>query len=137
LENLHIKLIDYGQGISGTPPTTQELTGDTPAIPVNSPVDPDQNLQFHLVRAPEVILRSVWSPAMDIWSVGCLVHLLIWLHFPVLNTYSAFYVLNGCPHLHSKHPAIFTGSPPTKDGGSLRTVSAQPPRPLPSKRIFR
>ncbi|KAJ7928910.1 kinase-like domain-containing protein [Mycena leptocephala] len=55
LENLHIKLIDYGQ-----------------AIPVNSPVDPDQNLQFHLVRAPEVILRSVWSPAMDIWSVGCL-----------------------------------------------------------------
>jgi len=55
LENLHLKLIDYGQ-----------------AIVVDSPVVPGQTFQPHVFRAPEVIMSSSWSPAMDIWSVGCL-----------------------------------------------------------------
>ncbi|KAJ6558290.1 kinase-like domain-containing protein [Mycena capillaripes] len=54
LENLHIKLIDYGQ-----------------AIPANSPGAPDRTLQPIIICAPEVILHSSWSPAMDIWTVGC------------------------------------------------------------------
>ncbi|KAJ7725194.1 kinase-like domain-containing protein [Mycena metata] len=48
LENLSIKLIDFGN------------------------VVPDQTLQPKLVRAPEVVVGLSWSPAMDIWNVGCL-----------------------------------------------------------------
>ncbi|KAJ7027520.1 kinase-like domain-containing protein [Mycena alexandri] len=55
LQNLNIKLIDYGE-----------------AKPVKTTVVPGQKIQAEVYRAPEVVMELSWSPAMDIWSVGCM-----------------------------------------------------------------
>ncbi|KAJ7725188.1 kinase-like domain-containing protein [Mycena metata] len=53
LQNLNIKLIDYGEGLFPYPHRCKSM----------APV----------YRAPEVVMELSWSPAMDIWSLGCLI----------------------------------------------------------------
>ena len=34
-------------------------------------------VQPYALRAPEVILGLEWGPAIDIWSLGCMVHITV------------------------------------------------------------
>ncbi|KAJ3572328.1 hypothetical protein NP233_g3166 [Leucocoprinus birnbaumii] len=62
LEDISVRLIDYGQAISVDEPLREDS-----CQPVN-------------VRAPEVILKYPWTSAIDIWSVGCLLFQLLTEH---------------------------------------------------------
>ena len=75
LSNLNVRLIDFGHGAESSHSTHHLLTDNHKANPINNHVQDE--VQPHLLRAPEVILGHAWSTPIDIWSVGCLVIIIL------------------------------------------------------------
>jgi len=75
LSNLNIRLIDFGHG---TEPSHVQRTICKLACTAN-PIDEhvQDEVQPLVLRAPEVILGHPWSTPIDIWSVGCLVIIIL------------------------------------------------------------
>ncbi|KXN80718.1 Protein kinase dsk1, partial [Leucoagaricus sp. SymC.cos] len=79
LENISVRLVDYGQAT----PATKPVRGNFCQPPT--------------VRAPEVTLKYPWTSAIDIWTVGCLL-------FQLLTEYHLFGQEHEYSHeLHLQH----------------------------------
>lgn len=74
LSNLNVRLVDFGHGAESSH-STRLLTDNHKANPIKKHVQDE--VQPCLLRAPEVILGHAWSTPIDIWSVGCLVIIIL------------------------------------------------------------
>jgi serine/threonine-protein kinase SRPK3 len=72
LEDISVRVVDYSEGNAYRPPFLTLTDETSTATAIDAPRR-SELCQPSVLRAPEVTLKYPWTPAIDIWTVGCLV----------------------------------------------------------------
>ncbi|OWZ24089.1 CMGC/MAPK protein kinase [Phytophthora megakarya] len=119
-----VKLCDFGlaRGIDIRPVTPNSVDGSNVSTPSSQDGEYalDEALTEYVVtrwyRAPELLLASRYSTAIDLWAVGCI----------VAEMFTRKALFPGHDHVHQLHLILqLVGSPPANDMGFITNTKAK------------
>ncbi|KAG6612920.1 CMGC/MAPK protein kinase [Phytophthora cinnamomi] len=117
-----VKLCDFGlaRGIDIRPVTPNSIDGSSTPSSQDGEVALDEALTEYVVtrwyRAPELLLASRYSTAIDLWAVGCI----------IAEMFTRKALFPGHDHVHQLHLILqLVGSPPPDDMGFVTNMKAK------------
>ncbi|KAG3098026.1 hypothetical protein PI124_g2745 [Phytophthora idaei] len=117
-----VKLCDFGlaRGIDIRPVTPSSIGGNTTPSSQDGEPALDEALTEYVVtrwyRAPELLLASRYSTAIDLWAVGCI----------LAEMFTRKALFPGHDHVHQLHLILqLVGSPPANDMGFVTNMKAK------------
>ncbi|KAE9040613.1 hypothetical protein PR003_g4909 [Phytophthora rubi] len=117
-----VKLCDFGlaRGIDLRPVTPSSIDGSSTPSSHDGESALDEALTEYVVtrwyRAPELLLASRYSTAIDLWAVGCI----------IAEMFTRKALFPGHDHVHQLHLILqLVGSPPPDDMGFVTNMKAK------------